>query len=70
MGDIPAKTEFTGQGWRHRGQPGCFAPSPRPRHVNIAIGQVETAYPWRCERIKNHKGSHCCDNDSWPQESK
>jgi len=59
---------FTGGGWRQRGQPGCFAPCPKPRHRNVAIGQVETTFPWRCERIKGHKGWHNCDNGSWPQE--
>lgn len=60
-----SKQKFTGHGWRTQGRPGCFAPCPKPHHENIAIGQVETTYPWRCERIKGHKGWHCCDNGSW-----
>lgn len=68
MSDIPRKVDFTGHGWRGKAQPGCFTPCPKPHHENIAIWPFETTYPWQCERIKGHKGWHCCDNSSWPQE--
>lgn len=66
MSDIPRTVAFTGHGWRCKDEPGCFAPCPTPRYENVAIGQTETTYPWRCERKKGHKGWHCCDNGSWP----
>ncbi len=61
---------FTGHGWRHKEQPGCFAfhqdrPVPQVRTWVDTKGHEHIAFV-RCERPKGHKGWHSCDNLSWP----
>lgn len=68
--DIPRTAPFNGFGWRRKQEVGCFAPCPKPRpEYHSGSPGVALTYPWQCERKKGHKGWHCCDNASWPQES-
>jgi hypothetical protein len=61
---------FTGQGWRRKEEPGCFA--EHDAHVMVQVPGTGYAKPMfskrvRCERRKGHKGWHSCDNASWSE---